>query len=67
MFIELILSAIKALLTETISTSEGMSDRKMDKAAIYWEQIENFLNGHKFIMNADISMICGVSSATTTG
>lgn len=63
-FIEFMLSAIKASLIDAISTSDKMSDGPMDKATMRWEQIEKFLETHEFIMNADVRRICNVSAAT---
>ena len=63
-FIEFMLSAIKASLIDAISTSDKMSDGPMDKAAMRWRQIEKFLQTHEFIMNADVRALCGVSAAT---
>ena len=63
-FIEFILSTIKASLIDAINTSDEMSDVPMDKATISWKQIEKFLETHEFIMNADVRALCGVSAAT---
>ena len=63
-FIEFMLSAIKASLIDAINTSDEMSDGPMDKAAMRWKQIEKFLETHEFIMNADVRELCGVSTAT---
>lgn len=63
-FIEFMLSAIKASLIDAINTSDEMSDGPMDKAAMRWKQIEKFLETHEFIMNADVRNLCGVSAAT---
>lgn len=63
-FIEFMLSAIKASLMDAISTSDAISDGKMDKAAIRWQQIERFLRTHELIMNSDVRALCGVSPAT---
>ena len=63
-FIEFMLSTIKASLIDAINTSAGMSDELMDKATLRWKQIEKFLQSHKFIMNADVRELCGVSAAT---
>ena len=38
-FIDFMLSAIKALLVEAINTSDEMSDGKMDKATLRWNRI----------------------------
>lgn len=64
MFIEFMLSAIKASLIDTIDTSDEMSDGQMDKATMRWMQIKMFLETHEFIMNADVRTLCGVSAAT---
>ena len=63
-FIEFMLSTIKASLIDAIDTSDAMSDGAMDKAAMRWRQIEKFLETHEFIMNADVRELCGVSAAT---
>lgn len=63
-FIEFMLSAIKASLMDAINTSDVMSDGAMDKATVRWRQIEKFLETHEFIMNADVRALCGVSAAT---
>ncbi len=63
-FIEFMLSAIKASLIEAISTSDKMSDEKMDKAILRWKKIEEYLKAHDYIMNADVRELCGVSAAT---
>ena len=63
-FIEFMLSAIKASLIDAINTSDVMSDGPMDKAAMRWMQIEKFLEAHPYIMNADVRALCGVSPAT---
>ena len=63
-FIEFMLSIIKASLIDAIKTSDGMSDGAMDKATMRWMQIEKYLQSHEFIMNANVRKICGVSAAT---
>ncbi len=63
-FIEFMLLTIKASLIDAINTSDGMSDKPMDKATLRWKQIEKFLKTHEFIMNADVRSLCGVSAAT---
>lgn len=63
-FIEFMLSAIKASLMDAINTSDEMSDGAMDKATMRWMQIKRFLETHEFIMNADVRALCGVSAAT---
>lgn len=63
-FIEFMLSAIKASLTDAINTSDVMSDGKMDKKTLRWRKIEQFLQTHEYIMNADVRELCEVSAAT---
>ena len=63
-FIEFMLSAIKASLIEAINTSDGMSDGKIDKATLRWNKIQEYLQTHDYIMNADVRELCGVSAAT---
>ena len=63
-FIEFMLSAIKASLIVTISTSDEMSDGKTDEAMMRWKQIEKFLETQPFIINRDVRYLCSVSSAT---
>ncbi len=63
-FIEFMLSAIKASLMDAIDTSDVMSDGSMDKATMRWEQIEKFLETHPYIMNADVRALFNVSAAT---
>lgn len=64
LFIEFMLLAIKASLTEAISVSDEMSDAPKDKAIIRWAAIEKYLKTHPYIMNADVRTLCNVSSAT---
>ena len=63
-FIEFMLSAIKASLIDAINTSDEMSDEKMDKATLRWKLIEEFLQTNEYIMNADVRELCSVSAAT---
>lgn len=63
-FIEFMLSTIKASLIDAINTSGEMSDEPMEKATMRWKQIEKFLDAHPYIMNADVRALCGVSAAT---
>lgn len=63
-FIEFMLSAIKASLVDAINTSDAMSDGKLDKTTVRWRKIEQFLQTHEYIMNADVRQLCGVSAAT---
>lgn len=63
-FIEFMLSAIKASLIDAINASDEVSDGATDKATMRWKQIEKFLEAHPYIMNADVRALCGVSAAT---
>ena len=63
-FIEFMLSVIKASLIDAIHTSDAMSDGKMDKKTLRWQKIEQFLQTHEYIMNADVRELCGMSAAT---
>ncbi len=63
-FVEFMLSTIKASLMDAIKSSDEMSDGKMDKVAMRWKLIEEFLKTHDYIMNADVRVLCGVSAAT---
>lgn len=63
-FIEFMLSAIKASLIEAIGSSDAMSDGMMDKATLRWKPIEAYLETHDYIMNANVRALCGVSAAT---
>ena len=63
-FIEFMLSAIKASLMDAIDTSDDVSDAVMDKEARRWKLIKEYLTIHEYIMNADVREICGVSAAT---
>ncbi len=63
-FIEFMLSTIKASLIDAIDASDAMSDGVTDKATLRWKQIEKFLEIHPYIMNADVRDLCSVSAAT---
>ena len=63
-FIEFMMSAIKASLIEAINTSNELSDGKINKVALRWKKIEEYLKTHDYIMNADVRELCGVSAAT---
>ena len=63
-FIEFMLSAIKASLIDAINASDEVSDGATDKATMRRKQIEKFLETHPYIMNADVRALCGVSAAT---
>lgn len=63
-FIVFMLSAIQASLMDAASVSDEVSDGKMEKSTLRWRKIEEFLESHDSIMNADVRELCGVSAAT---
>lgn len=63
-FIGFMLSAIKASLIEAINLNDEMSDGKIDKTTLRWDKIQEYLQTHDYIMNADVRELCGVSAAT---
>ena len=63
-FIEFMLSAIQAALTEAITAHEETGGKKADKATLRWNKIQEFLQTHDSIRNADVRALCGVSAAT---
>ena len=63
-FIEFMLSIIKASILEAIDTTTEIDNKSTDKASLRWAKIRHYLSAHKFIMNADVRELCGVSSAT---
>ena len=63
-FIEFMLSAIQAALTEAISAGDDISDEAPNKETVRWRQIETYLKSHDCIRNADVRALCGVSAAT---
>ena len=63
-FIEFMLSIIKAAILEAIDTGSEIDDDPTDKASARWSMIRRYLRTHDFIMNADVRELCGVSSAT---
>ena len=63
-FIEFMLSAIKASLIDAINTNDEMSDGKIDKVTLRWHKVQEYLKTHDYIMNADVRELFGVSAAT---
>ena len=45
-FIEFMISSIKASLIEAINMSDEMSDGTMDKTALRWKKLEEYLKTH---------------------
>lgn len=41
---------LRASLIDAIQTSDGMSDGKMNKKALRWQKIEQFLQTHAYII-----------------
>lgn len=64
LFIEFMLSAIKASLIDAVELSDEMSDGHIDKAAMRRRKIETYLETHPYIMNANVREILNVSAAT---
>lgn len=67
-FVEFMLTAIKASLTEATNLSDEVSDEMGDARALKdtsrRDAVKDFLARHPFIMNADVRSLCGVSAAT---
>lgn len=63
-FIGFMLSAIKASLIEAFNLNDEVSDVKIDKATLRWNKIQEYLQTHDYIMNANVRELCGVSAAT---
>lgn len=63
-FIEFMLSAIKAALIEVSTIPCSEYQQMTDKEKLRWEKIRIFLQTHDHIMNADVRHLCEVSSAT---
>ena len=64
-FIEFMLSAIKAALMKTITIVDFLaSDQKHDKEDLRIKKIQKFLQNNDYIMNANVRELCSVSSAT---
>ena len=59
-FIEFMLSAIKAALLEVTD----IHDRHTDIVLFRQDKIETYLKAHEYIMNADVRELCNVSAAT---
>lgn len=64
-FIEFMLSVIKKALYEAIGEKK-IEYKNAVKADMRWEVIDGFLKNNDYIMNKDVQMLFGVSSATAT-
>ena len=63
-FIGFMLSAIKASLIEAINLNDEVRNVKIDKTTLRWNKIQEYLQTHDYIMNADVRELCSVSAAT---
>ena len=63
-FIEFMLSIIKAAISEAIEADIEMDAKTTDRRSMRWSKIQNYLKTHDFIMNSDVRELCDVSSAT---
>ena len=63
-FIEFMLSAIKASLIEAVNVRDEMSDGVTNKAQLRWDKIQAYLQKHDYITNANVQELCHVSPAT---
>ena len=62
-FVEFMLSTIKASLTDALCTRDEMSDAQPDKPAIRAQIITQYLHSHDYIMNGDVQKLFDVSPA----
>lgn len=63
-FVEFMLSIIKASLTDALCARDEMSDARPDKSAIRRQIITQFLQSHDYIMNGNVQEMFDVSPAT---
>lgn len=63
-FVEFMLSTIKASLIDALSVRDETRDAQSNKATLRWQKIETFLQIHDHVMNADVQEMFDVSSAT---
>lgn len=63
-FVEFMLSTIKASLIDALSVRDEMRDAQSNKATLRWQEIETFLQIHDHVMNADVQEMFDVSPAT---
>ncbi|MBE6912860.1 MAG: Fic family protein [Ruminococcaceae bacterium] len=63
-FIEFMLSSLKASLIDAIKTIDGMSDATTDKASMRSSAILNHIEKNGTIMNADVRKMFNISPAT---
>ena len=60
-FILFMLSAIKSSINEAVNMSDDVMDDKQNHS---WIAVQNYLDSHALIQNADVCRLLGVSSAT---
>lgn len=63
-FVEFMLSVIKASLIEAINVSDEMIDGVVGRVSLRWKRIKEYLKTHSYITNANVRKLCGVSAAT---
>ena len=63
-FVEFMLSAIKASLIDIVGVSDGMIDDTADKNKERWIKISSYVKSHEYITNANVRELLNVSSAT---
>lgn len=63
-FVEFMLSTIKASLIDALSVRDETRDAQSNKATLRWQKIETFLQIHDHVMNADVQEMFDVSPAT---
>ena len=63
-FIEFMLSAIQAAVTEAVGAADGPGAERTELRARRWRLIAAHLQTHDTIRNADVQALCGVSPAT---
>jgi len=60
-FILFMLSAIKSSINEAVNMSDDLMDDKQNHS---WATVQDYLDSHALIQNADVCRLLGVSSAT---
>ena len=66
-FITYMLGAIKAAILETISSAHQASQIKVEPVTEErWDTVEKWIKRHKFLRNADLQKLLGISTATAS-
>lgn len=63
-FVEFMLTTIRASLMDTLQVSDEVRDVQPDKSTIRRQTVKAFLQSHDYIMNGDIRAMFDVSAAT---